>query len=162
LVTSRNNVGAVTVQHDWEYVTKKGFKYRQKADLDTYRKGVLLPREALDKNFAEKVYHLFLRGDYDTSVFQAFKEVEIRVRKKAKLTNCDYGVDLMRKAFNVENGKLSKKSLAKSERQAMSDLFAGSIGLFKNPSSHRDIKLDDPSEAAEIILFANYLLRLIG
>lgn len=146
---------------DWEYVTTKGFKYRQKVDLETYRKGALLPKEVLDKVFAEKVYPLFLRGDYDTAVFQAFKEVEIRVRKQAKLTNSDYGVDLMRKAFNIDNGKLSKMTLAKGERQAMSDLFAGAIGLFKNPSSHRDVKLDDPSEAAEIILFASYLLRLI-
>jgi hypothetical protein len=41
----------------------------------------------------------------------------------------------------------------------MSDLFAGTIGLLKNPSSHRYTDLDDPQVAAEAILLANYPLR---
>lgn len=146
---------------DFLYVTKKGYKYRNKSDLDTYRKGGLLPKGVLDNKLLEKVYPLFLRGDYDTAVFQAFKEVEVRVRKKAKLSETLYGVDLMRTAFNVKNGALTNKSLVLSEQQAMSDLFAGSIGSFKNPSSHREIDLNNANEAAEIILLANYLLRIV-
>ena len=37
----------------------------------------------------------------------------------------------------------------------MRDLFAESIGMIKNPASHRDPELDDPGEVAEAILFAN-------
>ena len=48
----------------------------------------------------------------------------------------------------------------KGEREAVAHLFAGAIGLFKNPSSHRNIK--PVFEAtAELIYFANYLLRLV-
>jgi uncharacterized protein (TIGR02391 family) len=146
---------------NWVYVTKKGFKYRNKADLETYRKGGLLPKESLDKKLVEKVYPLFLRGDYDTAVFQAFKEVEVRVRKKAGLPNDLIGVQLMRKAFHPDEGKLTNRESLPAERQSLSDLFSGSIGSFKNPSSHREIDLNNPHEASEIILFANYLLRLV-
>jgi hypothetical protein len=43
----------------------------------------------------------------------------------------------------------------------MAHLFAGTIGLFKNPVSHRNIDFDNPNEVAELILFSNYLLRLL-
>ncbi len=43
----------------------------------------------------------------------------------------------------------------------MMDLFKGTIGLFKNPSSHRPVDYDDPTLASEIVLFADLLHRLL-
>jgi hypothetical protein len=44
---------------------------------------------------------------------------------------------------------------------ALMDLFKGAIGLFKNPSSHRRVDFSDATEAAEIVLLADLLLRLL-
>lgn len=147
-------------QGEWVFITRRGWKLRNKTDLITYLKGSFLPEQSLDPVLARKVRPLFIRGDYETAIFQAFKEVEIRVRTNAGLSTDLIGVDLMRQAFHQENGPLTDKDRILSERQATAHLFAGAIGLFKNPSSHRDVNLEDVSEAAELILFANHLIRL--
>jgi hypothetical protein len=43
----------------------------------------------------------------------------------------------------------------------MSALFAWAIGAFKNPISHRTVDYDDPLLAAEAVLLADLLLRLL-
>jgi hypothetical protein len=68
----------------------------------------------------------------------------------------------MRKAFDVNCGALTDTTAVPAERQALSDLFAVAIGAYKNPHSHRNVALDNPDEAAEIILLANHLLRIVG
>jgi uncharacterized protein (TIGR02391 family) len=102
----------------------------------------------------------FERRDYETAVFRAMRRVEITVRTEAGLDEGDIGKDLMRKAFNIDTpGPLTDTSQVRGEAAATSDLFAGAIGVFKNPSSHREVDFDDPNDAAEIVLFADLLLR---
>lgn len=109
----------------------------------------------------EDVWSLYLRGKYDTAVFEAMKAVEVAIRDAAGLTPSDIGTKLVRTAFHVENGPLTDLTADYAERQARSDLFAGAIGSYKNPHSYRNVPLDDPDEAAEIILVANHLLRVV-
>jgi uncharacterized protein (TIGR02391 family) len=109
---------------------------------------------------ASKAKPSFLRGDYDSAVFQAFKEVEVRVRKLSAAASSDLGVKLMRKAFNADIGPLTDQTEERSEKEAVGNLFAGAIGLFKNPTSHRDVNFDDPAEVAELIMLADLLIRI--
>lgn len=146
---------------EWKYVTKRGQELAASSDISEYIKSNIIPRNSLDPVLASKVLPLFIRGDYDTAVFQAFKEVEIRVRNAASLPPSLIGVELMRKALNADDGPLTDMSRPKAEREAMSHLFAGAIGLFKNPSSHRDVDWDDPRECAELIYLANHFLRIV-
>jgi len=46
------------------------------------------------------------------------------------------------------------------ERQALSDLFAGAIGVYKNPHSHRQVSLD-AEDAVEMIMLASHLLKIV-
>jgi uncharacterized protein (TIGR02391 family) len=41
------------------------------------------------------------------------------------------------------------------------ELFAGAIGTFKNPPSHRQVDYANPIEASEVILLADLLMRLL-
>lgn len=145
---------------EWSFITRRGEQILQEEDFTAYAKESLLDTKTLDPVLARKVKPLFLRGDYDTAIFQAFKEVEVRVRKVGKYSNSDFGVDLMRKAFNSSTGSLTNIKSEEAEKEAMSHLFSGAIGLFKNPVSHRDIGGISPEFAADAIRFANLLLKM--
>lgn len=145
----------------WAFITPRGEAVLEAQDFETYKKGYLLPSEGLDPVLVRKVKQAFIRGDYDTAIFQAFKEVEVRVRKRAGLSDSDIGVPLMRRAFNPKDGVLTNKSMDVGEQVARMELFTGAIGTYKNPSSHREVNLTDPKEAADIIHLANQLLRIV-
>ena len=120
----------------------------------------LLPEYQFHPIIAQKVWTIFLQGDYDTAVFQAFKQVEIAVREAGYYADTELGVSLMRNAFHKKDGALTDSSQQPAEKQARSDLFAGAIGSYKNPSSHHNVKITD-EEAVELITLASHLLRIV-
>lgn len=103
----------------------------------------------------------FALGDYETAAFAAMKSVEVAVRQAAGLPNELVGVSLMRKAFSPKDGVLRDPDAEGGEQQATADLFAGAIGAYKNPASHRVVKFEDPMEVAEVIQLADLLLRIV-
>lgn len=103
----------------------------------------------------------FAIGAYGSAVFEAFRELEIRVRATGGYPAKTIGDDLMRLAFSPNGGPLSDPSLVFGEQRAVMELYAGAIGAFKNPLSHRVVDYDDPTIAAEQILFADLLHRML-
>jgi hypothetical protein len=97
--------------------TRRARNLRTRVDLEAFRKGRILPDDLLPPLFVEKVVPLFRRGDHDIAVFQAFKEVEIAVRKAANAKGAGYadsevGTALMRKAFHPDNGPFGTPHLS--------------------------------------------------
>lgn len=138
-------------------LTRKSEALRETGDFESYRKANLLPVSILHPKLAKKVRPMYLRGDYDVAVFQAFKEVEVSVRGGGGFPVALVGVALMREAFHPEKGPLTDGGAVYSEREAMMHLFASAIGHAKNPPSHRNVEYEHVS-AAQLIGFASYLL----
>ena len=155
-LSSITSAGTITTY----FVTRRGKKIETPEALEAYRKANLLPKGQLHPLITQKVWSIFLQGDYDIAVFQAFKQVEVAVRKAGNYAESDLGVSLMRDAFHPEDGALTDSNQQQAEKQARSDLFAGAIGSLKNPSSHRDVEIT-AEEAAEAIIFASHLLRIV-
>ncbi len=78
-------------------------------ELISYRKATGLSRDHLHPSIANKVWSEFIRGQYDTAVFLAAKQVEVSVKDKSGID--EIGVSLMRSAFRPEKGPLSDKNL---------------------------------------------------
>jgi uncharacterized protein (TIGR02391 family) len=145
----------------WRHLSRRARKFQNEAEFANYAIARRLPKETLHASISGPVWMSFMRGEFETAAFQAMKAVEVAVREAAKLAAADIGTKLMRKAFDVDNGPLTDKSAEPAERQALSDLFAGAIGSYKNPHSHRSVPVVDPAEAAEIVMLANHLLRIV-
>jgi len=147
-------------QHGWISISRRGRQLQNRADVDAYRRADRFPRAMLHPAIGSKVFPAYLRGDYDTAVFMAFKEVEVAVRHGGGLNSDDYGVDLMRRAFHKEHGPLRDKQAPVAERDACANLFAGAIGMCKNPTSHRNVDVEADA-AAELVVLASHLLRIV-
>jgi len=151
------------------FLSRRAMELENGADFNAYRRASRLPKSQLHSRIAVRVYPAFLRGEYDTAVFQAFREVEIAVREAGGFPADLVGVELMRQAFRVVNrptqaavapGPLADVSLPVAEQEGMAHLFAGAIGIYKNPQSHRYVPTC-AEEAAEVIMFASQLLRIV-
>ncbi len=146
----------------WLFISRRGTTIQTSDDFKKYAHISLLPRNVLDTELNKKVWPSFIDGDFDTAIFAAFKEVEVRMRNVAGLDATHIGVNLAREVFHPESGQLTDKiSPDKGEKVAYMELFAGSIGVFKNPGSHRPVNYDDPIIVVSLILFANTLLQII-
>jgi uncharacterized protein (TIGR02391 family) len=158
LVSSREPTQSHGV--DFAFVTRKGLALMEDPDGPSRLRAERRLDVDLHPLIAQRVRSQYLLGEYEAAAFLALREVEIRVRDLSGSSKSDLGVPLMKASFR-EGGPLANSSLESGEQQAMMALFWGAIGVFKNPSSHRQVEYDDPTVASEVVLLADLLLRLL-
>jgi uncharacterized protein (TIGR02391 family) len=149
-------------QHGWMVLSRDGEASLKAPDgLDRIRALRSFPKELLHPAIANDAFAALQRGDFSTAVRGAFTAVEVAVRDVGGFTHDDYGTGLMRDAFNEKTGPLTDRSLPKAERESFAHLFAGAIGSFKNPHSHRRVAIGDLREAQRQVLLASHLLHIV-
>jgi uncharacterized protein (TIGR02391 family) len=166
------------IREAWAWLEGQGLLLQSPRYRDTYkclsrrakqlakdpRQGITarrIPKDALHPKIREDVWQLYHRGKYDTAITEAMKAVEVAVREAAGFTNADYGVPMIARAFHEEKGPLRDPNAQSSEREQLRSFVVGAFGFYRNPYAHRNVAQADPDEAAEIIMLANHLLRLV-
>jgi uncharacterized protein (TIGR02391 family) len=141
-------------------ITERGREVASASDISEIAARQLLRRDSLHALLRTSVYDNFAGGHYDTAVRDAFVLIEDTVKKDSGISR-EIGVNLMRAAFNPNSGPLTKMTLPMAERERMVELFAGAIGTFKNPHSHRVVGNYDPAPVMEELMLASRLLRFL-
>jgi uncharacterized protein (TIGR02391 family) len=147
--------------HGWLVLSRRGKQIQTQQDFKEFLEAASFPKRMLHHAIADKVWLDLMRGDLADAVFSAFRAVEEAVREAGGYGDAVIGVDLMRKAFDPKGGPLTDLSQEEGERSALSHLFAGAIGSYKNPHSHRTVSVNDPKEAQEMVMLASHLLRIV-
>lgn len=142
-------------------LTQRGEQYASEApDAAKLWAAIKGAEQPVDDHLRQHCLDLLLGGKVDTAVRDATVYLETRVRERAGLGRRVYGRDVAVGAFSPDSGVL-KVSDVKSEQLGAQELFAGAIGLFKNPSSHH-VKLDyDPVRGRQILALIDALLSVL-
>lgn len=146
---------------NWKVLSRKALRAAEAGLLPQLRAAIEFPKSLIHERIRERVWPMYIRGEYSAAVFTAMREVEIAVRLAGGYGERSIGTDLIRQAFRPEGGPLTDDEAPLAEREGIMNLFVGAIGSYKNPHSHRDVNLNQPQEAAELLILASLLLRIV-
>lgn len=104
-------------------------------------------------------------GAFETATFNALRAVEARVRQLCAAAGDPpkrrlIGRALMQHALRP-GGPLADPDADEGEQVGTMELFAGTFGSVRNLLAHTDVEWPDPVEAAEYVLLADLLMRLV-
>ncbi|MCW6529728.1 TIGR02391 family protein [Sphingomonas sp. MMSM20] len=145
----------------WQVLSRRAQSITTPVAFEVYRGASAFPRALLHPRIDREAWPSFSRGRFDTAIFEAFREVEIAVRDAAGFAQGEHGVPMIRRAFHKDTGPLTDPSVDDAEKEATSSLFAGAVGMYKNPGSHRHVGRGDVAEAGELLILASHLLRVV-
>jgi uncharacterized protein (TIGR02391 family) len=146
-------------EHGWIFVTRLGKRAATAEGVKEFRKALELPKEKLHASIADRCHSHFMRGLFDTAVFEAYKALEVAIREAAEYGPESYGPEMARKAFG-DSGPLRSKTAVAAEENGLAALVAGAIASYKNPHSHRNVEVT-ADEAVEMIVLASHLLKIV-
>jgi uncharacterized protein (TIGR02391 family) len=142
-------------------LSRRAEKLLISGEFKSFARIISFPKALLHPTIVDEVWIDLARGDLETAVFRSYRAVEIAVRKAGNFPDSDIGTQLMRKAFDKQSGPLTDLSQPEAEREALAHLFAGAIGSYKNPHSHRTVTIGSSAEAQEMVILASHLLRIV-
>jgi hypothetical protein len=93
----------------------------------------------------------------DANLNDGYRRFEDTVRGRIKSE--DYGYDLFKKAFLLENSVLGWKDIANGEKVARANLIIGAYSAYRNPRAHKEKKGHSHEDLSEFLLL-NHLFRL--
>ena len=146
----------------FQRLTEKGKEIVEKQqDPDVF--ALRLEEVIRNKELLNRCIESFNNAEYEQAVFNSFKLVEESVRLKAGLNASDFGVTLMDKALNPNNGRLVFPTCSMiAEQSGIHGLFRGAIAFLKNPISHRTVNYEDRLVAIQAIVLADFLLHILS
>jgi uncharacterized protein (TIGR02391 family) len=147
--------------HGFVRLSRRGAELVRTGQFKNYQAAAEFPRSLIHSSIVDDVWLALARGDLENAVFTAFRAVEIAVREAGGFAPEDIGVQLMRRAFERGRGPLTDVRQPDAEQEALAHLFAGAIGSYKNPHSHRTVTITDMHEAQEMVVLASHLLRIV-
>lgn len=105
-------------------------------------------------------------GAFETAALKALRAIEARVRALASEPRNQrgerlIGVPLMQHAFSSPTGPLTDPNAEPGEQVGTLQLFCGAFGAVRNLLAHTEHEFGDPLEAAEYVLLADLLMRLL-
>lgn len=146
IVLSRKGVGLDAADKFQSYIEKGRF-----------------PPELLHPEVRRLSWGDFVKDDdasRNKAVRDSFIELEVLVRTTAGLAETLRGADLMQAAFNHRNGPLRDADAQPGEQVARANLFAGAMGAYRNPVSHRRVALS-AKEAYRQLVLASSLFEIV-
>lgn len=104
---------------------------------------------------------LYRDGHLASAIFEAFKAIEVRVRRLSGLQGS--GRDLMARAFRESDPALplnrGETDVERDEQEGFKLIFMGAMQGIRNPKAHDEVAQEDADRALDYLSLASLLMR---